>query len=412
MSNVIEDSQNEMIARLDAVMTQLQEQGLGDATTAKTMQTVVHIRNLLASPAKMAIAGEFSSGKTTMVRMLLGREFVATKASASAMPTVHFKYSERESFTLIENGIGRPIKNPDDLTEEEMRGADLLVINTDTPILKCVEIFDTPGTADPTRSSDQVSAIAEEVDFMIWCTNATQAWRESERRMWVEFPENVRENGILAVTHVDLPKVKASLPRLMKRLHRDAGAYFDHLMPVDLLSAIKSRLDARVANDLIGWNESGGEACLATIQSVADTVKTRQVSEIADFLANDPVIQALSSSEPAPSAVAAPKLVSAKSPLEFMELWSGKLREALQNTDPEHASDRIRAYSGLIKAFKDEHIGVWRESEPIRTEIIARLEEAFAFLNNNRPAGDPDNMSRDVLLQLDWEFKNIVVAGT
>lgn len=378
--------------RLIEVLEQLAittQQTLADSTASPALlEKLIKARATLSGPIKMALAGEFSSGKTTLARMLLGQDFVTTKASASAMPTVRFEYAEQTTFTLISSDIEREIGGLDALSEDEMRAADALIITVDLPFLKRVQLFDTPGTSDPTRDVDQIVAIANDVDFIMWCTNATQAWRQSERAMWGELPEEAQEKSLLIVTHVDLPKVKASLPRLMKRMNKEAGPHFRKILPVDLLSAIKARLDAKLVNDSISWIESGGEACIAAINDVVDQVRAGQIAEVEELLNSTGIAE--------PSAIVQPpKQVELET---FATLWTSSLAKATST------GGTSEVYLEFLRDFKEGRIGNWTETDAIKVEIQERLHEAVTFLS----AATDANMSKDVVMQLDWEFKNLV----
>lgn len=369
------------------IATEIQKFALDSSNQPEILGTMVELSARLAGPVKMALAGEFSSGKTTLARMLLGQDFVTTKASASAMPTVRFRYGVHEKFTLITGDEQRDIAGLDDLTDADMRAADALVITIDLPFLKRVELFDTPGTSDPTRTIDQIVDIANEVDFIMWCTNATQAWRQSERAMWEELPARSHVNSLLIVTHVDLPKVKASLPRLMKRMHKEASDMFRQILPVDLLSAIKSRFDASLVNDPINWMESGGEACIAAISEIVDQVKLDQIAEV----------EALFGKVEVP--IASTPVKSAIPPAKFFDLWADNL-STIDATLPD-------AYLEFLQDFKEGRLGAWSEENSAKIEIQERLHEAVAFLNGNIGA----DLAKDVVVQLDWEFRSIIGAA-
>lgn len=267
-----------------------------------------------------------------------------------------------------------------------MRAADALVVAIDLPFLKRVELFDTPGTSDPTRELDQIVGIAEEVDFIMWCTNATQAWRQSERAMWEDLPAHAHVNSLLIVTHVDLPKVKSSLPRLMKRMHKEASDMFRQILPVDLLSAIKSRFDASLVNDPINWMESGGEACIAAISEIVDQVKLDQIAEVESLFGK---VEAPIVSTP---------IQSAAQPTKFLDLWIDGLASIDTNLPDAH--------SEFLRDFKEGRLGAWSEENATKAEIQERLHEAAAFLRGK----DNEDLAKDVVMQLDWEFRSIAGA--
>lgn len=388
MINQIDIQLQEAQVRLMSALQKLSDEPSSDPNVIKRM-SALNIR--LAKPVKMALAGEFSSGKTTLARMLLGRDYVTTKAAASAMPTVLFQYGKHEKLTLVTGKKWRGINRVDDLSEDEMRAANFLSITVDLPLLKRIEVFDTPGTSDPSRSVNQIEQIAKNVDFAIWCTNATQAWRQSEVAMWDEMPEVLRKRSVLLVTHVDLPKVKQSLPRLMARMHKEAGPHFGKVLAIDLLSAITSRLDASFINDPVKWTESGGEACFAAINEVADAIKRQQLEEVEELFKDEAVVQMLA------------RIPDKTEPVAFIDLWS----KNVGNINSTNAEDHLKVLSGI----KDGQLGTWKETGEAKSEIQARLHEAVVFLHDADLASDSGlELVKGVIAQLDWEFRSIVDA--
>lgn len=381
MSDNIETKVATTLATLDA------------AIEASSTPELLDLRDRLQSPVKMALAGEFSSGKTTLARMLLGREFVTTKAAASAMPTVRFHFGEKDRYFLHTAGEVREIEAIDELTAQDMRMADQLIVETEQPLLKQIEIYDTPGTSDPTRDSDQIVDVANEVEFIIWCTNATQAWRQSERAMWEALPHKAHERSILAVTHVDLPKVKASLDRLMKRMTKEAGPMFHKVLAIDLLTAIKSRFDAQLVNNPVGWHESGGAACMGTIMTLVADVRALQIAE-AETLLGD------ATEKPEAVAVDMPEVATETVSASFVSVWEKELRAVRQ------LRESPLTYCEFLNQMRLGETGDWQEPAPVATEITARLQEAYDVVRS----ADSTEVAKDVIVQLDWEFRNIVVA--
>ena len=373
-------------ARVETVLV-----ALNAAIKAGGASELTEIRDRLRNPIKMALAGEFSSGKTTLARMLLGRDFVTTKAAASAMPTVRFHFGDKDRYILRTDGEDREIDGIEALTLQDMRAAEDLIIETEQPLLKQIEIFDTPGTSDPTRDSDQIVDVANQVEFIIWCTNATQAWRQSERAMWEALPQKAHDRSLLVVTHVDLPKVKASLDRLMKRMNKEAGPMFHKVLAVDLLTAIKSRFDAQLVNNPVGWQDSGGAACLSTIMASVANVRAAQVTEAEALLGGSvDLVEEVVAPEPVDEAVVA----------SFVTVWEKGLAEV------KSLRESPVSYFEFLSQMRQGDFGDWQEPAAVAAEIDARLDEACDFVKT----ADSTEVARDVIEQLDWEFRNIVVA--
>ena len=55
----------------------------------------------------------------------------------------------------------------------------------DTEILNLCDIVDMPGISDPNMDADVWRNMLHLADSIIWCTPATQAWRQSEAAVWV-----------------------------------------------------------------------------------------------------------------------------------------------------------------------------------------------------------------------------------
>ncbi|MCK4711650.1 MAG: hypothetical protein KAT26_02090, partial [Marinosulfonomonas sp.] len=65
------------------------------AEVIEAYNTAQNLKARLTGPVKVVVGGEFSSGKSTFIKMLLGRHVVQTQASASSMPTVNFQSSAK-----------------------------------------------------------------------------------------------------------------------------------------------------------------------------------------------------------------------------------------------------------------------------------------------------------------------------
>ena len=62
------------------------------------------------------------------------------------------------------------------------------ILADNRPMLELMEIIDTPGNSDPNMAVETWQRMLEFADAVIWCTNATQAWRQSEAAVWDEMP--------------------------------------------------------------------------------------------------------------------------------------------------------------------------------------------------------------------------------
>jgi hypothetical protein len=88
----------------------------------------------------------------------------------------------------------------------------------------------------------------------LWCTHATQAWRQSESGVWSTFPAEMRRNSLLLVTRFDKIVGEKDRAKVIKRVEQETEELFAEVFPVSLLQAM------RAGHDEAKWIESGAEA--------------------------------------------------------------------------------------------------------------------------------------------------------
>lgn len=247
-------------------------------TTSPEAQRMAKLAERLADklkrPIRVALGGEFSSGKSSLANMLMGRQVINTSVTASTLPTVVSRFSETER--TVARWPDGTVKEWDSVTVDpaETEGASRIDVCFNRAILKQFEFLDTPGTGDPSRDEDQIEHMARTAHMVLWCTNGAQAWRETERHLWADLPRRLHESSILVVTHVDMPRVAKSVDRLMTRMNKEALPNFSEAVPVATLLADEARTEAGEITDKKQWSSSGGEALLAAMNSSATEIRT------------------------------------------------------------------------------------------------------------------------------------------
>ena len=241
------------------------------------------LRARLSGPPRVLIAGEFSAGKSTLANMLVGANLIPTSVLASNIPPVEFSHgaSGQAHAAWWDTRVDVTFDTLDfpGLAAVE---PDYIGLSTPSPLLEKVRLADTPGTGDPAMLVDMMHSVAQHSDVLIWCTNAVQSWKESERRTWSELPERLRKHAILLVTHMDLPAIRKGRQRVLDRLTRLAGADFAQIIPFSAPQAAKAIVDGTVS-DPEQWRDSGGEALVDQVLSLAEDAR-KDANELADRL--------------------------------------------------------------------------------------------------------------------------------
>jgi predicted GTPase len=182
-------------------------------------------------PVRVAVIGEFNSGKTTLVNALLGAAVLpASFITHTAYPTV-LRFAPRPTLAAEVAGRRRVAFAWEDLDAAPSFHIHRLHVGMPLDRLKTLRAIDTPGLGlgDPVLEERTLKA-CRSADLVVWCTPAMQAWKASEQHVWLSLPSFVRRRGILVVTFMDALNSPSDAARLMARLHADAGDLFGKIV--------------------------------------------------------------------------------------------------------------------------------------------------------------------------------------
>jgi hypothetical protein len=202
---------------------------------AVAARALERIEAYLARPPRIAVLGEFNTGKSSLINLLLGSP-------------------------LLPAGV---------LTRTD---APHLLRHAEAPldILRHVELLDTPGSGDagsPRTAADEdvVTRQVGRAHGAVWCTLATQAWKNSEQSQWLALRPRLRRNSLLVVTHGDSLHNDRDRGKVLERLQGEAGELFGGIALVSITRATRARGPEGQVSDAALWRESGGESLSAKV---------------------------------------------------------------------------------------------------------------------------------------------------
>nr|MCU0909643.1 hypothetical protein [Paracoccaceae bacterium] len=103
-------------------------------------------------------------------------------------------------------------------------------------------------------------------DGVIWCSHATQAWRQSEAAVWEGVDPALFPRSMLLLTRIDKIASLHDRARVMARVRRETDGMFRAVYPISLTEALAAGDDPEV------WAASGAEAfadaLLETVQAM------------------------------------------------------------------------------------------------------------------------------------------------
>lgn len=193
---------------------------------AEAERAIDRLRRLAERPACIILLGEPNSGKTTLANRLLAGKILPTSIIPNTRYPVllrHGKSVDLWGHTTEANRVS--VDNEFDVTDQAIS---FLEITMPNPRLLEFEVLDTPAHFEPSVI-DRVGERAS-LRIPVWCTSATQAWKESERQAWLRLRGSLRRPGVLALTRLDLIVGDEQRRRLLARLEAEAGPYFHQIV--------------------------------------------------------------------------------------------------------------------------------------------------------------------------------------
>lgn len=221
---------------------------------------------------RLALMGEFSAGKSTLSNILMGAAPLPMKVTATRLPPVLVTYGAPSAHKIGTDGTRDPI-DLDEIDQVEFDGTRYIHITMQADTLQLCDLIDMPGISDPNMPKDMWESIVGEADHVVWCTHATQAWRQSEAAIWEVLSACTKSDNLLLITQFDKLRTERDRERVLKRVQRETDSLFNHVYPVSLLDALNAE------DDKAAWENSGvaafSEHLIELLIASADGKKSR-----------------------------------------------------------------------------------------------------------------------------------------
>ena len=224
---------------------------------------------------RIAIMGEFSSGKSTLCNVLMGARPLLEKVTATQLPPVWISYGPDDAYTMGLDGVAYDLDLAD-LEQVSLETTEHVRIFMQSDILRYCDLIDMPGISDPSMSPEVWERMAHLADGVLWCTHATQAWRQSESGVWSTFPAEMRRNSLLLVTRFDKITNESDRSKVMKRVVSETSEIFADIFPVSLLKAMQAGEDEQK------WIDSGAQAFTSALFEIIHRLIDEGFPEVGD----------------------------------------------------------------------------------------------------------------------------------
>ncbi|GEM_PF-1892174 len=229
---------------------------------------------------KIAVIGEFSTGKSTLINSLLGIDILPAKFQPTTFFITEIIYNNEEY--ILADGERYPLtkENIEQIKELKSNKMQIYIKND---ILTDFIIVDTPGTNDPSRFSDEiVFDLVGESDIILFLMNINQALKETEK---VFISKLIREKDLekffFIINFADIvenPRIVKNevIDKLSAMLNLDSQILKSHTLIYSSLEVLKSRLK--------GLND---DRYSSTIEKITDYVKHKKIDLINSFIESE-----------------------------------------------------------------------------------------------------------------------------
>lgn len=359
------------------------------AVPAPAAEPITAQTQMLRKP-RLLVAGEFSAGKTRLISGLLGEAVLPSNVTSTALPPVWLVHGEAPKLAVPLDGATREIDGVSDLDVETTRYG---ILAHPAPILDSFEIIDTPGNSDPNIPAETWQRMVDYADAVVWCTNATQAWRQSEKSVWQEMPEALRGSATLLITHADRMADQRSADRVLRRVQREAGDFFAHFMLVSLLSASDiTRISAHLQGVADGLQIRPG-ADNATVAITAEKARLNLQARTPAPRAQRP------EPEPLPGKTPPTPATAAQAPMGRARAVWQQIGQGCETASPAEILERVERLIGILDALDAPGLSAAQSAKPAPAARppapAAAADDDFDEMDNifDTPALDIDSGS-------------------
>lgn len=253
----------------------------------------------------VALMGEFSAGKSTLSNLLLGASALPVHVTATQLPPVWISQGSDAPYSVGMDGNEQPV-DLDDLESVSVKDTNHIRIFHEAERLAEFDLIDMPGISDPNMAADVWQRVIHHADIVIWCSHATQAWRQSEAAVWSTMPAELRDSSLLLLTRMDKILSDRDRTRVIKRVESETKGLFRKVLPVSLIRA----LEADEGSD--AWTDSGATDLMALLNDLVSEVANGgpRTPRSPDGASNDAGPDA--DADAAPDAVSPPKAKPAR----------------------------------------------------------------------------------------------------
>ncbi|MGN0666053.1 MAG: dynamin family protein [Huintestinicola sp.] len=200
---------------------------LGDECIRRMSKWDGIIANKVNEPFSLMVIGDFKRGKSTIINAILGRSIAPVNVAPETFTINCISYGDVPSTEAVLRNGKRITITKDDLARQRLLDLldffpgelDYIDIRSDAPILKEIQIVDTPGLSDLDDLDNQVKEFLVKADAVVYVASALSPLAESEQEFLAShiLPQNFAQVFVL-VNMIDAMNTMEDIEKIVGRI--------------------------------------------------------------------------------------------------------------------------------------------------------------------------------------------------
>ncbi|STQ87020.1 GTP-binding protein [Helicobacter muridarum] len=195
-------------------------------------------------PMKVAIIGQFSSGKSTFLNALLGSEILPSGITPVTAKVCEITYGDEISLEIrYKNGqvINKHVEYLKQVDSIENTKIDFYRLFVPLDLLREVTFLDTPGFNSQNQSdTDTTNALLEEVDGIIWLSLIDNVGKNSEKDILQKYLQKYASKSLCVLNQKDRLKDDNEVATSLEYAKKAFSGFFEDIIPISAKQAIDS----------------------------------------------------------------------------------------------------------------------------------------------------------------------------
>lgn len=212
--------------------------------SSRSSTTLKNLTQSIQEPMKIAIIGQFSSGKSTFLNALLGQEILPSGITPITAKICHIVYGNDYALEIhYKNGniATKPLHYMSEVSEDQNAKIAFYKLYAPLELLKSMSFLDTPGFNSQNQSdTDTTNAVLESVDGIIWLALIDNVGKQSEREIITTHIKRYASKSLCVLNQKDRLKNEDEIHTSLEYAKKAFSGLFEDIIAISAKNALHS----------------------------------------------------------------------------------------------------------------------------------------------------------------------------